>query len=100
MITFHQDLSTQKPLAYIGENDIILSAIVKQLQELNNDAVQVRYNVRVKGYKLPETAQTQNTDNQWAQVILDDGQVLQTKLLVRLLFWALIYVFVWCGFSV
>lgn len=84
MITFHEDLSTQKPLAYIAENDVILSGIVKQLQNINNDNVQVQYNARVKGYKLPETAQSQNTDNQWAQVILNDGQVLRTKLLVRL----------------
>lgn len=88
MLTFHKDMTTDKPLAYIVENDVILSGIVNRLQSMNSDVVQVRYNSKVKGYKLPSsTAHTKrdtNADQQWAQVIMDDGQILQTRLLVSL----------------
>ena len=97
MLTFHKDMTTDKPLAFIAENDVILSGIVRRLQSMNSDVVQVRYNSKVKGYKLPsataDTKKDTEADLQWAQVIMDDGQILQTRLLVRVTFFSSTFMF-------
>jgi len=66
---------------------VILAGIVNRLQSMNSNVVQVRYNSKVKGYNLPtstrDVKQDANADQQWAQIIMDDGQILHTRLLVR-----------------
>jgi ubiquinone biosynthesis monooxygenase Coq6 len=77
MITFHKDQLMEDPLAYIAENDVILSGIVQRLETLGSNVVQVKYNARVKSYKLPST-----TKQPWVEINTDDGQTFRAKLLI------------------
>lgn len=84
MITFNQD-SMEDDLAYIAENDVILTAITEQLEHLKDSNVEIRYQTNVKSYKLPASnseAVDQLNPANWAQVHLGNGQILSCKLLI------------------
>lgn len=62
-------------LAYIAENDLIVSAIMKQLQKTKVD---VRFNSKVKSYNLNQGSK----DSELPLLQLDNGEVLSSDLLV------------------
>lgn len=73
MITFNEDYLSDE-IAYIVENDLLLYAVNKQLEEKNS--VRVIYNAKVENISLPETS------GENAIVILQNGGNFGTKLLV------------------
>ena len=62
-------------LAYIAENDLIVSAILKQLQK---SKVDIRFNSKVKSYNLNHDSK----DSELPLIQLDNGEVLSSDLLV------------------
>ncbi|XP_044292884.1 ubiquinone biosynthesis monooxygenase COQ6, mitochondrial isoform X1 [Varanus komodoensis] len=78
MIIF--DKENLEDMGYIVENDVILSALTKQLDEVS-DRVEVLYRSRAVGYKWPLHYQSSDTST-WVQIDLADGHRLQTKLLI------------------
>jgi len=83
-ITFHKDYDDDSDnLAYIVENDVILSSIERQLEVMDSNVVQVKYDTRAKSYNFAPTASLDSAQLQpWVEVMLEDGNVLRTKLLV------------------
>ncbi|KAI8514943.1 putative ubiquinone biosynthesis monooxygenase [Branchiostoma belcheri] len=79
MITFDRD-DLNEDIAHIVENDVILSGLMQQLDAMRG-LVDVMFDTRVKGYKLPSKA-ADGEDSPWARVILEDGRVLDTRLLI------------------
>lgn len=77
MITFNEDNLDQE-IAYIVENNLLLHAIDKELE--NKPSVQVIYNAKVDHVSLPDNY------GENAKIKLQNGQEFQTKLLVRILF--------------
>ncbi|XP_012535074.2 ubiquinone biosynthesis monooxygenase COQ6, mitochondrial [Monomorium pharaonis] len=73
MITFNEDLSN-KELAFIVENDLLLHAVNKQLSEKEN--VTVIYESKIVNVKLPKTS------IELATVELQSGEHYKAKLLV------------------
>ncbi|KAK2583730.1 hypothetical protein KPH14_009648 [Odynerus spinipes] len=73
IITFNDDYLS-KELAYIVENDLLLHAVNKELQEKTN--VDVVYNAKVTNLLLP------NLVGEDAKVQLENGRQYKTKLLV------------------
>ena len=67
------------------ENDILTEAIVRQLNTCDEN-VEVRYNSRVKEYKMPVkvlSGQSPTSEqSHLVEVILEDGERIRTKLLV------------------
>ena len=81
MITFNKE-DLLDNLAYIVENDIILGAIVKQLEHMQ-DAVDIKYNSKVVGYQLPHPCGgSEGEQNMFAGIKLEDGEEIWTRLLV------------------
>ncbi|XP_062973926.1 ubiquinone biosynthesis monooxygenase COQ6, mitochondrial isoform X1 [Elgaria multicarinata webbii] len=78
MIIF--DKENLDDMGYIVENDVILSALTKQLDAVS-DRVEVLYRSRAVGYTWPLHYQTSDTSS-WVQIDLADGRRLQTKLLI------------------
>lgn len=70
MITFDDDFS--EDIAYIVENDLLLTAVGKELKQLPN--VSVVYDAKIKEYVLPVEDD--------CKVILEDGTTYDTNLLV------------------
>lgn len=81
MIAFDQD-SMEQDLAYIAENDVILAAITDQLEKVKGENVEVKYETKVKSYKLPRMSTSRNSN--WAEVVLENGDVLNSKLIVSI----------------
>lgn len=79
LITFDKE-NLQDEMAYIVENDIIVAALTKQLDNLPEN-VKVRYRTKVEKYTWPKSHQVAEVIP-WVQVTLADGQTLQTKLLI------------------
>ncbi|XP_046905097.1 ubiquinone biosynthesis monooxygenase COQ6, mitochondrial [Hypomesus transpacificus] len=79
LITFDKE-NLQDEMAYIVENDIIVAALTKQLESLQ-DNVKVHYGTKVVKYSWPRSHQVQDSIP-WVQVTLANGETLQTKLLV------------------
>lgn len=73
MITFDND-DVLQPVAYIVENDLLLSAVGEELGGIEN--VTVVNDAKVKLYELPLEK------NKTTKVKLEDGNVLQCSLLV------------------
>lgn len=73
MITFNND-DPSKVVAYIVENDLLISAVNEQLNNLDN--VTVINEAKVKSYNLPLER------NGLVKVNLEDGTTFQCKLLV------------------
>ncbi|XP_064784301.1 ubiquinone biosynthesis monooxygenase COQ6, mitochondrial-like isoform X3 [Oncorhynchus masou masou] len=67
-------------MAYIVENDIIVAALTKQLENLS-DQVKVLYKTKVVMYTWPKSYQIAESIP-WVQVTLANGQTFQTKLLI------------------
>uniref|UniRef100_A0A8B9I4Y3 Ubiquinone biosynthesis monooxygenase COQ6, mitochondrial n=1 Tax=Anser brachyrhynchus TaxID=132585 RepID=A0A8B9I4Y3_9AVES len=67
-------------MGYIVENDVIMSALTKQLDAVA-DRVEVFYGSRAVGYTWPLPSQSCDT-SPWVQIELADGHRLQTKLLI------------------
>lgn len=74
-------------LAYIVENDVILEAIRRRLSTLS-EKVEVRYQTSAKSYIVPgSTPGHEGVDqNTWVTIETDKGNIIQTKLLVNVLF--------------
>ncbi|KAM9067373.1 ubiquinone biosynthesis monooxygenase COQ6, mitochondrial [Sarcophilus harrisii] len=67
-------------MGYIVENDVIMSALTKQLDAIP-DQVEVVYRSKVISYTWP--GPFCNTENSpWVQITLADGRQFQTKLLI------------------
>uniref|UniRef100_A0A4W5K696 Coenzyme Q6 monooxygenase n=1 Tax=Hucho hucho TaxID=62062 RepID=A0A4W5K696_9TELE len=79
LITFDKE-NLQDGMAYIVENDIIVAALTKQLE--NTNQVKVQYKTRVVMYTWPKSHQVPESIP-WVQVNLANGQTFQTKLLIR-----------------
>ena len=70
-------------MAYIVENDVILSSIERQLEVVDSSMVTVKYNTRAKSYNFAPNASINSRQLQpWVEVALEDGTSLRTKLLV------------------
>ncbi|NXC25969.1 COQ6 monooxygenase, partial [Campylorhamphus procurvoides] len=67
-------------MGYIVENDVIMSALTKQLDAVA-DRVEVFYRSRAVGYTWPLPSHSCDT-SPWVQIELADGRRLQTKLLI------------------
>nr|XP_038036723.1 LOW QUALITY PROTEIN: ubiquinone biosynthesis monooxygenase COQ6, mitochondrial [Anas platyrhynchos] len=67
-------------MGYIVENDVIMSALTKQLDAVA-DRVEVFYGSRAVGYTWPFPSHSCDT-SPWVQIELADGRRLQTKLLI------------------
>ncbi|KAH0620515.1 hypothetical protein JD844_021044 [Phrynosoma platyrhinos] len=78
MIIFDKD--NMEDMGYIVENNVILSALTKQLDAIS-DRVEVLYKSRAVGYTWPFHYQTSDS-SPWVQIDLADGRRLQTKLLI------------------
>ncbi|CDQ68017.1 unnamed protein product [Oncorhynchus mykiss] len=79
LITFDKE-NLQDEMAYIVENNIIVAALTKQLENLS-DQVRVQYKSKVVKYTWPKSHQVAEAIP-WVQVTLANGQTLQTKLLI------------------
>ncbi|XP_042292890.1 ubiquinone biosynthesis monooxygenase COQ6, mitochondrial [Thunnus maccoyii] len=79
LITFDKE-NLQDEMAYIVENDIVVAALTKQLDNLS-DNVQVKYRSKVVKYTWPMPHQAADSIP-WVQVTLANGETLQTKLLI------------------
>nr|XP_046163637.1 ubiquinone biosynthesis monooxygenase COQ6, mitochondrial-like isoform X2 [Oncorhynchus gorbuscha] len=79
LITFDKE-NLQGEMAYIVENDIIVAALTKQLENLS-DQVKVQYKTKVVMYTWPKSHQVAESIP-WVQVTLANGQTFQTKLLI------------------
>lgn len=77
MITFNED-HLSEDIAYIVENDLLLHAVNKQVEE--KPSVKVIYNAKVEDIVLPKT------DNGDAKIKLQSGEEFTSKLLVNNLF--------------
>ena len=88
LITFSND-DINDSLAYIVENDLISSALLKELEDMS-DTASVRFNSKVKKYRLPKKARRQSDDgkedSRLVEVVLENGDKISCKLLVSLLF--------------
>ncbi|XP_066044575.1 ubiquinone biosynthesis monooxygenase COQ6, mitochondrial isoform X3 [Chamaea fasciata] len=78
MIVFEKD--DLDDMGYIVENDVIMSALTKQLDAVA-DRVEVFYRSKAVGYTWPLPSHNCDT-SPWVQVELADGRRLQTKLLI------------------
>ncbi|XP_061467702.1 ubiquinone biosynthesis monooxygenase COQ6, mitochondrial [Rhineura floridana] len=78
MIIFDKD--NLEDMGYIVENDVILSALTKQLEAVS-DQVEVLYRSRAVGYTWSLPYQTSDS-SPWIHIDLADGHKLQTKLLI------------------
>ncbi|XP_075568494.1 ubiquinone biosynthesis monooxygenase COQ6, mitochondrial isoform X2 [Pelecanus crispus] len=78
MIVFEKD--DLDDMGYIVENDVIMSALTKQLDAVA-DRVEVFYGSRAVGYTWPLPSHSCDT-SPWVQIELADGRRLQTKLLI------------------
>lgn len=85
MLTLSHDDLTQD-LAYLAENDVILEAINRTLESTPNE-ITLRYNCKVKKYELPNTRTSHTANSTWAEVHFEDGDVIETRLLVSRLIW-------------
>uniref|UniRef100_A0A4W5KHK2 Coenzyme Q6 monooxygenase n=1 Tax=Hucho hucho TaxID=62062 RepID=A0A4W5KHK2_9TELE len=82
LITFDKE-NLQDGMAYIVENDIIVAALTKQLENTSlKNQVKVQYKTRVVMYTWPKSHQVPESIP-WVQVNLANGQTFQTKLLIR-----------------
>ncbi|XP_024256405.1 ubiquinone biosynthesis monooxygenase COQ6, mitochondrial [Oncorhynchus tshawytscha] len=79
LITFDKE-NLQDEMAYIVENDIIVAALTKQLENLS-DQVKVQYKTKVVMYTWPKSHQVAESIP-WVQVTLANGQTFQSKLLI------------------
>jgi len=65
------------------ENDVILSSIEQQLEAMDSRVVEVKYNARAKSYNFAPSASINSPQLQpFVEILLEDGTVLRTKLLV------------------
>ncbi|ETE64145.1 Ubiquinone biosynthesis monooxygenase COQ6, partial [Ophiophagus hannah] len=78
LIMFEND--NLEDMGYIVENDIIMSALYKQLDTVS-DQVEVLYRSRAIGYTWPLPHQSSDS-SPWVQIDLADGRRFQTKLLI------------------
>ncbi|XP_015281841.1 PREDICTED: ubiquinone biosynthesis monooxygenase COQ6, mitochondrial [Gekko japonicus] len=78
MIIFDKD--NLEDMGYIVENDVIMSALTKQLDAMS-DRVEVLYRSRALRYTWPLPYQTCDA-SPWVEIDLADGRRLQTKLLI------------------
>ena len=87
LITFSND-EINDSLAYIVENDLISSALVKEIEGMS-DVATIRFNSKVKKYKLPKKAPRGADEGQegshLVEMLLEDGEKISCKLLVRIL---------------
>ena len=75
-----EDSSNQEPINYLVENDITVKALTEVLDECEN--LEVKYGARVKKYRLPVKEDTENRPKDGVLVELEDGDNINTSLLV------------------
>jgi ubiquinone biosynthesis monooxygenase Coq6 len=78
MITFSDD-DMVDDIAYIVENDVLLAAVSRKIQELSGNLT-VIHEAKIKGYELPRCYRT--TD---VRVHLDNGSSYVCSLLVSIM---------------
>jgi ubiquinone biosynthesis monooxygenase Coq6 len=78
MITFSHD-GMVEDVAYIVENDVLLAAVNRQIQELHGNLT-VIHQAKIKGYELPQRYGTAND----VQVHLENGSTYTSSLLVSI----------------
>ena len=71
-------------LACIVENDVVQEGIRRGLEGAGK-GVEIRYQAKVKGYTLPTPGKGEE-DLSWAQVHMENGETLKTRLLVRIIY--------------
>lgn len=81
MISFNNN-DMMDNLAWIVENDIVVEALRRSLASVK-DRVEVRYQSSVKNYTLPHEGRESSSENSLVQVHLENGDILNTRLLVR-----------------
>nr|XP_057946922.1 ubiquinone biosynthesis monooxygenase COQ6, mitochondrial [Doryrhamphus excisus] len=79
LITFDKD-NLEEEMAYIVENDVVVAALTKQLDDLS-DNVQVKYRSKVVKYTWPMPHKAVHSIP-WVKITLASGETLQTKLLI------------------
>ena len=82
ILTFNKE-DLLEDLAFIVENDVILNGIYHQLDKIT-DRVEVRYESRGKDYNLPSQTTSENQGSPFSQVTLENGEVIDTRLLVNI----------------
>jgi len=75
-----EDSSNQEPINHLVENDITVKALTEVLDECEN--LEVKYGARVKKYHLPVKEDTENRPKDGVLVELEDGDNINTSLLV------------------
>lgn len=78
VITFSHD-GMVEDIAYIVENDVLLAAVNRQIQELTGNLT-VIHQAKIKGYKLPQLCGTAND----VRVHLENGSSYISSLLVSI----------------
>jgi ubiquinone biosynthesis monooxygenase Coq6 len=78
MITFSHD-GMVEDIAYIVENDVLLAAVNRQIQELTGNLT-VIHQAKIKGYELPQRYGTAND----VRVHLENGSTYISSLLVSI----------------
>ncbi|KAM8915444.1 ubiquinone biosynthesis monooxygenase COQ6, mitochondrial isoform 4-T6 [Spinachia spinachia] len=79
LITFDKE-DMQDEMAYIVENDIVVAALTKQLDDLS-DNVEVKYRTKVVKYSWPMPHKPASAIP-WVKVTLASGESVETKLLI------------------
>ncbi|XP_001636145.2 ubiquinone biosynthesis monooxygenase COQ6, mitochondrial [Nematostella vectensis] len=78
------DLNSDSDMACIVENNVIVAALNKQMKLLE-PTVTVKYGARIKKINFPDPAwamESETRGNPWMEVELEDGSVIQSRLLV------------------
>ncbi|XP_046401845.1 ubiquinone biosynthesis monooxygenase COQ6, mitochondrial [Ischnura elegans] len=78
VITFN-DENLQDDIAYVVENDVVMSAINKQLKETNGP-VETIYKAKIKSFKLPSKSEYAKSGS--VKVQLEDGTDFSCNLLI------------------
>ncbi|XP_074663028.1 ubiquinone biosynthesis monooxygenase COQ6, mitochondrial-like isoform X2 [Tubulanus polymorphus] len=68
--------SGDENLAYIVENDVIIEGIKRSFPKSDN--IKIQYSSQVKEYSFPES----DANDRWVKIQLDNGDILQTRLLI------------------
>jgi len=69
-----------QPLNYIVENDLTVSALTGVIKACDN--LVIKYGAKVKRYKIPQLAANEIVPEENVEVILEDGTIVETSLLV------------------
>ena len=80
-----EDLQNPVNMGYVVENAVLVTALEKQLETLSSN-VDVQYKAKLKKFDVPQNVSQQNKDSLWVKVELENGQILSSRLIVRMLY--------------